>query len=683
MSFLYPAFLFALLSLMIPVIIHFFNFKRYKTLYFSNVTLLKLIRQESKKKSQLKHIFILIARLLALATLVFAFSKPFIPYSSRKIHATLQRVAIYIDNSFSMKAEGEKGPLLEQARMKAIEITNSYQPGTQFLLITNDLLPQHQFFLDKSQFIQQVSELKESPFAVKLSAIYKHVGSLFQNSGKITGNTFYLLSDFQKNTADFEAIKPDSTLYSYLLPFNAGKIDNLLIDSCWFDVPGRKIGQQEKIHVSIKNLSAKAYQNIPVRLFINDSLKAISTANLSANDAVTLDLNYTNNSGGIQLCKIALDDYPIIYDNTYYLSYLVRDKLEALGITNSNAKSPDYLDDLFDSDELVVYHHFPENNIQISQLKDQQCIFLINNELISSGLKNELVSWVNDGGSLAIFPEDLKNYDSYNDLLSALNSKTITEFDTAATGISEINYENELYRDAFKQPEKEADLPVIKGSVVFNSHEFRPETVLLRLTDGRSALTVHSFGNGKVYVFAFPLNAPNLNFIRHLIFVPTVYNMVLNSGFQQKYSYPINSNEPVLLNSGQSGSGQITVKNMQSGEEFLASVRVTGNGQKTLSMEDIPRMAGHYLILENSKPAQAISYNYSRQESVAEFYTTDELKGIAHSNPKEHLQVIDSVDSNFAETLQDLNNGKQLWKYFIGLSIFFLLCEIAIVRFWK
>ncbi|MDO9613526.1 MAG: BatA domain-containing protein, partial [Bacteroidota bacterium] len=45
MSFLYPVFLFALLALAIPVIIHLFNFRRYKTLYFSNVTLLKLIKK--------------------------------------------------------------------------------------------------------------------------------------------------------------------------------------------------------------------------------------------------------------------------------------------------------------------------------------------------------------------------------------------------------------------------------------------------------------------------------------------------------------------------------------------------------------------------------------------------------------------------------------------------------------
>jgi hypothetical protein len=81
MKFLYPTFLIALLVLALPIIIHFFNFKRYKTVYFSNVGFLKHIQQETRKKSQLKHLLILLSRILALAALVLAFSRPYIPLS--------------------------------------------------------------------------------------------------------------------------------------------------------------------------------------------------------------------------------------------------------------------------------------------------------------------------------------------------------------------------------------------------------------------------------------------------------------------------------------------------------------------------------------------------------------------------------------------------------------------------
>ena len=79
MNFLYPAFLFGLFSLAVPVIIHLFNFRKYKKVYFTNVRFLKELKQESESKSKLKNYLILASRLLALTCLVLAFAQPFIP----------------------------------------------------------------------------------------------------------------------------------------------------------------------------------------------------------------------------------------------------------------------------------------------------------------------------------------------------------------------------------------------------------------------------------------------------------------------------------------------------------------------------------------------------------------------------------------------------------------------------
>lgn len=126
MQFVYPAFLFGLAALAIPVIIHLFNFRRFKTVYFTNVRFLKNIQEETATKSKLKHLFILLSRLLAIAFLVFAFAQPFIP-SNQSAKTTAHRaVSIYIDNSFSMEAVNNDEQLLNIAKRKAEEITGIY-----------------------------------------------------------------------------------------------------------------------------------------------------------------------------------------------------------------------------------------------------------------------------------------------------------------------------------------------------------------------------------------------------------------------------------------------------------------------------------------------------------------------------------------------------------------------------
>jgi len=682
MSFLFPAFLFALLALAIPVIIHLFNFKRYKTVYFSNVPLLKLIKQESRKKSQLKQLLIMLARIMAIASLVFAFSRPYIPSGNRTKIAAQKVVKIYINNSFSMKAEGEKGQILEQAKIKAIEIANSYPANTQFLILTNDFIPGNQFPLNKEQFIKQVAEIKDCPRSPKLSDVYSQAIGNISSSAKKTQKTLYVLSDFQKNSTNIESIKSDSSVWTYLYPFIAGKTNNLLIDSCWFETPGRKIGQAEKLFVRIKNLSGQAYQNIPIRLTINDSLKAISNINIAAQEESVQELNYTNNSQGIQLCKVELDDYPIIFDNSYFMSYQVRGKLRALGISNPQNNGSDYLKALFAEDELISYDEVPENNAPVSQFRNYQCIFLINTQNISSGLKSELTSFVERGGTLVIFPNKMKIYEEYNALLSALNSKTIAGFDTVSMAISEINYNHELYREVFKKQENEADLPVIKGFASYANQMQKQETSLLKFRNGKNALSTHSFGDGTVYTFAFPLNPTNFNFVRHIIFVPTVYNMVLNSGEPQKYAYTTENEDAVILNQNPN-SGELKIVNVLTKDEFRTSVRSHGTGKKQLIVDDLSKEAGHYLIKDGDETIQSISYNFTRKESVPEFYTEDELRKQIDSKEFRQFQVIESSNASFSETVQNLNNDKQLWKYFIVLAIFFLACEMAVIRFWK
>ncbi|MBS1623579.1 MAG: BatA domain-containing protein, partial [Bacteroidetes bacterium] len=102
MQFLYPSFLFALAALAIPVIIHLFNFRRFKTVYFSNVSFLKEVKEETTSRSRVKHLLVLAARMLAVAFLVLAFAQPFIPKKNTNIASGKKYVSVYVDNSFSM-----------------------------------------------------------------------------------------------------------------------------------------------------------------------------------------------------------------------------------------------------------------------------------------------------------------------------------------------------------------------------------------------------------------------------------------------------------------------------------------------------------------------------------------------------------------------------------------------------
>ena len=67
MSFLYPNILWGLMAVSIPVIIHLFNFRKFRKIYFTNVRFLEELKQQTRKQSKLRHLLVMIARMLAIA----------------------------------------------------------------------------------------------------------------------------------------------------------------------------------------------------------------------------------------------------------------------------------------------------------------------------------------------------------------------------------------------------------------------------------------------------------------------------------------------------------------------------------------------------------------------------------------------------------------------------------------
>jgi len=95
MQFLHPTFLYALLALAIPIIIHLFYFRRFKKVYFTNVKFLKEVKEETSARRKIRNLLVLLSRLLALAFLVFAFAQPFIPQDV-EVKKGLKSVSVFM-----------------------------------------------------------------------------------------------------------------------------------------------------------------------------------------------------------------------------------------------------------------------------------------------------------------------------------------------------------------------------------------------------------------------------------------------------------------------------------------------------------------------------------------------------------------------------------------------------------
>src|SRR6218665_3510147 len=683
MSFTYPAFLFALSAIAIPVIIHLFNFRKFKTVYFSNVRFLKEVKQETQAKSKLKHLLVLISRILFIIFLVLAFAQPFIPLENKKVIAGDKAISIFIDNSFSMDAINKNGTLLDEAKKRALEIVSAYKPTDRFQLLTNDFEGKHQRLVNKEEFSELLDEVKISPATRSLSEITSRAFDVLQQSGN-KNRTAFILSDFQKSNTDLPQLKNDTSILVHLVPLIAAEKSNVYIDTCWFETPVRQFGKVEKLHVRIKNVSDKVLENNSIKLFINNVQKTPASFNIDKNSETEAVLSFASRESGIQQCRIELNDYPVTFDDKFYFSFEVAKNIPVLCINATGATESPYLGKLFGNDSLFVLKNVNESSIDYSALSVNKLIIVNELKTISSGLGQELKRFMDNGGSVLVFPDAQSDLNSYKEFLLAAKANYFEKLDTANTKVDKINLDHDIYKDVFEKKTFSAtnlDLPKVSSHFTLSKATRSNEEYLLKLQNGDVFLGKYTVGKGKLYVSTVALGSEFSNFAKHAIFVPTMYKIGIYSQSTQPLFYTIGKDEAIETNHVLSGENVFHVKGINN-FDIIPEHKVMDSKTEVLIHNQVTD-AGNYFLYADKDLVTGISFNFNRKESDLTCYTPDQLSEEITKNNYMNFNILKTNEQALSSTLAEIDQGKKLWKLCVILALLFLALEIVLLRLLK
>jgi hypothetical protein len=683
MSFIYPSILWALLFVAVPVIIHLLNLRKHRTVYFSNVNLLKKVRKATRKRSKLKQLLILTSRILMIIALVMAFARPYIPSENSEKQLKNNLTAIYIDNSYSMNAEGPEGKAIESARQKAYTIVNNSRPGTRFALLTNALSEQQNRFYSNTEMIRLIADVSVSHRTVPLSTIVMRFRNMTDDLLFESNKSLYVVSDFQKHTSDFNKLDRDTTAVYNLIPIPVNPVNNLYIDSCWYEAPTHHLNQSEELFVRIVNQSDEDYQQVPVNFFLNDSLKALATININAGEQKELAMAYTNLKTGLQSGRIEISDYPITYDNQLYLSYTVKSSLKVLLIDQFNNLLTNNLKALFGNDNYISLDVEQVNRLQISSLSNYEAIVVNELSKLSSGLIDELYKFTINGGTLVLIPGSPNSMDAYNQLLQRFNLPQMAAADTLPIPIGKVAYEHPLYSGVFNEQNQKVSLPETGIRYRFRQLQLINETTLLSFADQSKALTLAPIEKGSVYIFAFPLSDTRNKLIDHLLFLPTFYNIVLQSTDTGQLYYVIGNDRTFDLQIPKRlQSLSLTMRHQPDGDEMIPTITRQSGNTLRLALNEEPA-AGFYEILSDDKIVSGMAFNYQLKESDLSYHSNDELSQLAEKAGLANVNLLASSPGKLTETIENIDQGRQFWKLFLVIGLFFILTEAAIIRFWK
>lgn len=683
MTFLYPSFLFALSAIIIPIIIHFFNFRKYKTIYFSDTRFIKNLEQETNSKNRIKHFLVLITRILIISLLVIAFARPYIPAAENEIDHQNYITAIYLDNSFSMETEGKSGKLIELAKNNAIEIAKAYPASTKFLLSHNEYDPKLNHLLSYEQFVDQITILEISSSTRKISDIYARQIDLLNSFARLNSKNnlrrdIYWISDGQKTTFNISEIKRPDNVKIEILLLTSQEIGNIYIDTCWFNSPARIYNQSEKLLVRIVNNSNSNYSNFPVKLYLNDSLKSIASVNLSPNSSELVEMTFTNTVEEIIHGRIEVNDYPISYDNLLYFSYNIENKADILIINQNNENI--YLRALFGNDEYFDLNQSQYDFLDYSNFYNYQLIIL--NELISfsSGFIQQIISYVSKGGTLIILPSISADFSSYNNLLPELKMNQFAGIDTSITKFKDISFEDKIYTNVFSEKVENIEFPIVFSHFYLKNNNSYSRNII-SLQNDKPALIASDLNQGKTYLFTFPLSNDFSNFMQNPIFVPTLYNIALYNQRNNKLYYTIGENENIFLNNEivLPGNANLRLTNDEMEYDMLLNTfNLTTENQ--IKFPANLSKSGFYDLMLSEVKINSLAANYSRSESDLEKYTFEEISSQIKTGKFENVNLFFPEKEEISKFIDDLNLGKHLWKFFLLSALILLAIEIFLLR---
>ncbi|MBK9254826.1 MAG: BatA domain-containing protein [Saprospiraceae bacterium] len=674
MQFLYPTFLYALAAIAIPIVIHLFYFRRFRKVYFTNVKYLKEIKEETSNRNKLKNLLVLLLRILAIAALVFAFAQPFIPKSDQ-VKTGNNAVSVFVDNSFSMTASQDEIPLLDIAKDKARNIVNAYSGLDKFQILTHDFEGKHQRLLTKTDAIAYIDEIEYTPFVQNMVKVLNRQKQLLDNSD--FNQISYIISDFQKSISDIQEWK-DSLMEVNLLPVQSLRLGNVSVDSAWFDGPVALKNQRNNLIVKVKNSSPTPAEQVRLSFQIEGQEKPIGIRDIPANSYVTDTVAVIVNQSGWQSGTLSVSDFPVQFDDKYFISFRVPDTIKALSI---NQSLPDkYLSALFSG---VGY--FSLTNQQINQLQYQtfatyDLIILNDLQSLSSGLSAELGQYIMNGGKVLLFPALNADLTSYNQMISQNGGNNITGPVSVRKEVSGINTDEFIFNDVYINRNNNLKLPVTMKSYSVNRSQNRSEEQLLSYRDGSAYLVKYVKGDGQLFVCASPLSAEVNDLVLNAeVFVPMLYKMAVSRSRNQEIANVI-SNKVIIETENKRKTGDF-VYQIKGAQEFIPGQTALGN-KIILDLNNQIRTAGIYDLLLDEKTVGKYAFNYDRKESDLSLYSESELEKLININPS--INLINAVaQANISSTVIAKDKGVQLWKWFLIAALVFLGLEILLLRFWK
>lgn len=680
MEWLFPSFLWASLALAIPVIIHLFRFRKYKTVYFTNVRLLRELIQENTSRNRIKNWLLLTMRILALLFLVLAFAFPFASNQFSGGTQNQQNISLFVDNGLNMEAPHSEGRKLDAALSRAEYILTNLNSNEKMRLLTRKYSESDRKPKTLSDLEKELSKTNITPETHDWSSIINRM--LYTKEDQESSTHLVLISDFQGDLSSLKNLVPNDSLKVSLVHIEDTKLNNIWIDSVWSENVVWVPGSNFQLDVRIKHNSSKLLEGIALELWINSERHQLQNLNLPETGSLDTNFKFQLPLDGNVKVEVKLPEAPIAFDNSMHILLPMRKRLNVLEITN-NSQNENHIERAFSTEPYFEYASVSNKQIDLNALNNTDFLILHESNDLSSGLFTKLSQLLANGMRVCVIPSKTSESIYLNTFLNEIGAPTLLSLDTNKQKIQNIDYNHPLFNTVFRKKPENADLPNFYWTRPQNQGKAYSDIVLSSAAQS-SILSATRFGRGEIFVLSGGIGKEHSDFHKHPLFLPFLFQMALYKNNTNDLYYTIGEDASIELKLNKninSADAVFSIRNEKNNMEFIPQAHVQNGILKLNQLHHIEE-PGFYQLIHQDELHTEIAFNFSRQTSNAT-YNSSETILTAFREVFPQAQRIEEDRKSFEREWNASSQPSSYWKWMLIAAVFFLALEAIVTRMYK
>lgn len=657
--------------------IHLWSRRQAVTVDFSSLMFLVTAHRQNVRRLQLKQLLILLLRMLIVALIALALSRPFLtlglPLASVRAKTD---VVIVLDNSYSMGYQDVDGLWFDKAKSLATEVLKSLRHGdSAVLILMSDIAKPvfQQFTPDIESVIKTIQDSEVSYRGTNVQPSIELAHELLSDSTQ-QNKEMYLISDFRENGWENLGVIPNiSGSRITLVPVSDNKPHNTNIEDL---LPSHQLIGIElpfQFNVGVKNHSDVALEQTTLTFYEEKKKKQTYTFTADADELVMTTFTNTFLSPGTHTGYFELSSDRLNVDNRRYFAIEVLGEIRVLCVGEQTAYLKLALNPMQSrttahaSQQAAMIHPAsctPEE-FETYPLQDYDIVILSDVDNITPIAKTQLNEFIRQGKSIIAFVSN--NYELAWEPVQFGKSTTwqtpqyISKYD-AKHPIFDIFQDNVLagqYGPKFYQA---------KEAILANDAK-----VLASYGDDTPFLIQRREGNSHIIYFnaGFDVESGDNELLVNPYFLPLIQNTILYTlhSDNQKNIYV---GDPYISNYAQTTGAPVWIERLDAtNENASVAVPISEDGTMRYENTEIP---GIYQVDMKTRDSLHRSF-FAVNTPISEA----DLKPIPLQKAAEIVNAqegsTDQIGELDTEALDIKRHGREIWGELLLLAVCLLIVE--------